>query len=245
MTQILMGMPITVEIVDYSHKGIFDDVFAYFAAVDQRFSLFKPDSEITAINQGHMSLKASSADMQAVLQIGEQIKQQTHGYFEVRRPDGVIDPTGIVKGWAIRNACRLIEAAGARNYFVDAGGDIQSSGAAGDGKAWMVGIRNPFNDREIVKTVRPVGHGIATSGTYVRGQHIYNPYRPAQPITDILSLTVIGADVLQADLYATAAFAMGEEGIYFIEEHPHLEGYLIDRNGIATQTTGFTAFVVS
>jgi thiamine biosynthesis lipoprotein len=245
MTQILMGMPITVEIVDYPHNGIFDDVFAYFAAVDRRFSLFKPDSEITAINQGHLPLTASSADMQAVLQIGEHIKQQTHGYFEVRRPDGRVDPTGIVKGWAVRNACRLIEAAGARSYFVDAGGDIQTRGKAADGKDWMIGIRNPFNDQEIVKTVRPRGHGIATSGTYVRGQHIYNPHQPGQPITDIVSLTVIGADVLHADLYATAAFAMGEEGIYFLEERPHLEGYLIDRKGLAAQTTGFSAYVVS
>lgn len=240
-----MGMPITIEVVDCPFDSLLDDVFAYFAAVDSRFSPFKPDSEITAINQGNLPLPAASTDMQEVLAIAEHVKQQTRGYFEIRRSDGVIDPSGVVKGWAVRNASQLIEAAGARHYCVDAGGDIQSRGKAPDGKDWKIAIRNPFNEREIVKAVCPHGHGIATSGTYVRGQHIYNPHRPDQPIAGIVSLTVIGTDVLEADLYATAAFAMGNEGVYFIEELPQLEGYMIDWRGIATQTTGFRAFAVS
>ena len=89
----------------------------------------------------------------------------------------------------------------------------------------------------------PRGRGIATSGTYVRGRHIYDPHRPALQITDIVSLTVIGSDVLEADRFATAAFAMGKAGLYFIEELPCLEGYVVDSNGIATQTSGFRAFV--
>jgi thiamine biosynthesis lipoprotein len=56
---------------------------------------------------------------------------------------------------------------------------------------------------------------------------------------------VIGVDVLQADLYATAAFAMGQQGIYYIEELSELEGYAIDKHGVASQTTGFSAFVIS
>ncbi len=242
--QLLMGMPITVEIIDCPSETLLDDVFAYFAAVDRRFSLFKCDSEITVMNQRPLALTAISAEMQEVLTIAEYTKRQTHGYFEICRPDGLIDPSGIVKGWSIRNASRLIEAAGARNYFIDAGGDIQSRGEAADGIPWKVGIRNPFNDQQIVKVLHPLGHGIATSGTYARGNHIYNPHLPDQPIDDIVSLSVIGDDVLQADLYATAAFAMGKAGIHFIEELPHLEGYLIDKNGIATQTSGFRAFVV-
>ena len=97
-----------------------------------------------------------------------------------------------------------------------------------DGEDWTIGIRNPFNEREIIKAVTPKGRGIATSGTYVRGQHIYDPHRPGRPIEDIVSLTVIGPDVLEADRFATAAFAMGKAGIHFIEEMPGLEGYVVD-----------------
>lgn len=244
-TQILMGMPITVEIVGCASKRLVGDVFAYFAAIDRRFSLFKPDSEITAFNQGRLAPTAISSDLREVLVLADQTRRRTRGYFDICRPDGLIDPSGIVKGWAIRNASRLIEAAGAKDYLVEAGGDIQSWGKAADGTDWKIGIRNPFDDREIIKTVRPLGRGIATSGTYARGDHIYNPHQPGHPIANMVSLTVIGPDVLQADLYATAAFAMGKQGIYFIEEQPQLEGYAVDMNGIATQTSRFGTFVVS
>ncbi len=238
-----MGMPITVEIVDCQVRNLLDDAFGYFDVIDRRFSPFKHNSEITALNQGRCAQADMSANMCEILTIAEQMRRGTHGYFDIRRPDGFIDPSAVVKGWAIRNASRLVEAAGARNYLIEAGGDIQSWGKAADGTDWKIGIRNPFNNSEIVKAVCPLGHGIATSGTYARGTHIYNPHRPAEPTADIVSLTIIGIDVLQADLYATAAFAMGKDGIYFIEGLSGLEGYMIDKHGIATHTTGFSAFV--
>jgi thiamine biosynthesis lipoprotein len=244
-TRILMGMPITVAIVDDAPGRLLDDVFDYFAAVDARFSVFKPDSEISALNQGRIAIADVSAEMQEVLGLAERTKRETDGYFEIRRSDGLVDPCGIVKGWAIRNAADLIRRSGARDFYVDAGGDIQTGGVNQDGEDWRIGIRNPFNEREIIKAVTPKGRGIATSGTYVRGQHIYNPREPGQRIEDIVSLSVIGPDVLEADRFSTAAFAMGKAGIHFIEELPGFEGYMVDATGIAIQTSGFKAFVLS
>jgi thiamine biosynthesis lipoprotein len=244
-TRILMGMPITVEVVDDAPGRLLDDVFDYFAAVDARFSVFKPDSEISALNHGRIAVADVSAEMREVLGLAERTKRETDGYFEIRRSDGLVDPCGIVKGWAIRNAADLIRRSGARDFYVDAGGDIQTGGVNQDGEDWRIGIRNPFNEREIIKAVTPKGRGIATSGTYVRGQHIYNPRAPGQRIEDIVSLSVIGPDVLEADRFSTAAFAMGKAGIHFIEELPGFEGYMVDAAGIATQTSGFKAFVLS
>jgi len=242
-TRLIMGMPVTVDIVDGDRPDMIDDVFAMFEAVDRRFSLWKPDSEICAINRGETALEYASQEMREVAALAEQTKRESDGYFDMRRPDGTIDPSGIVKGWAVRNAARIIEKAGLRHYFVDAGGDIQSSGDNGNGKPWTVGIRNPFNEHQIIKAVRPNGRGIATSGNYVRGDHIYNPLRPGEKVTGIVSLTVIGPDVLEADRFATAAFAMGKAGIHFIERQDGLEGYLVDERGIATQTSGFGDYV--
>ena len=244
-TRLLMGMPITIEIVDRAPARLMEDVFDYFAAVDARFSIFKPESEISALNSGRIAASDISPEMQEVLALAERTKRETDGYFEIRRADGLLDPCGIVKGWAIRNAADLVRDAGVRNFFVDAGGDIQCGGRNPEGEDWSVGIRNPFNEREIIKAVTPKGRGIATSGTYVRGQHIYNPREPGLPIDDIVSLTVIGPDVLEADRFSTAAFAMGRAGIHFIENLPGFEGYVIDGAGIATQTSGFKAFVLS
>jgi thiamine biosynthesis lipoprotein len=242
-TRILMGMPISVAIVDGASQRLIDDVFAYLASVDERFSLFKPDSEISAFNRGRVALSELSGPMREVLAIAARTKSETDGYFDIRRPDGSLDPSGIVKGWAVRNAADLLRSSGVRDFFVDAGGDIQSEGANADGEPWKIGIRNPFNEREIIKVVAPKGRGVATSGSYVRGPHIYDPHLPGRPIQDIVSLTVIGSDVLEADRFATAAFAMGRAGIHFIEASPNLEGYIVGADAIATQTSGFAAYV--
>ena len=241
-TRILMGMPITVDVGAGADGSILDAVFAYFEGVDRRFSTYKTDSEIEAINRARLAEADYSDEMREVLALAEQTKRETDGFFDIRKPDGSLDPSGIVKGWAIRNAARIVAETGARDFFIDAGGDIQSSGKNPSGNEWSVGIRNPFNTEQIIKVVHPRGRGIATSGTYIRGQHIHNPHAPEDPIVDIVSLTVIGPDVLEADRFATGAFAMGKDGIHFIEQMPGLEGYVVDKNGRATLTSGFGAF---
>ena len=241
-TRLLMGMPITVEVIGAANAGLVDRVFAYFEGVDRRFSTYRSDSEVSAINQARLAEANYSGEMREVLAIAEQTKQQTGAFFDVRTADGALDPSGIVKGWAIRNAAAILAGSGARDFFIDAGGDIQSAGRNAAGNEWSVGIRNPFDQTEIIKVIYPKGRGVATSGTYVRGQHIYNPHAPGRPIEDIVSLTVIGPDVMEADRFATAAFAMGGEGIAFIEEMPELEGYVVDRGGRATLTSGFQEY---
>jgi thiamine biosynthesis lipoprotein len=85
--------------------------------------------------------------------------------------------------------------------------------------------------------------GVATSGTYVRGQHIYDPIHNQTLPDGVVSLTVIGPNIYEADRFATAAFAMGLEGIYFIESLEGFEGYLINQQGQATFTSGFTEYI--
>jgi FAD:protein FMN transferase len=244
-TRILMGMPITVEIVGAANAATIDAVFDYLNLVDARFSTYKDNSEISAFNRGEVLPANLSAEMKEVLRLSAITRDQSKGYFEIRKADGTLDPSGIVKGWAINNSAKIIRSHGHVNFFVEAGGDVQTGGINEEGCEWRIGIRSPFHSDEIIKVVTPRGQGVATSGSYVRGQHIYNPHTPATKIEDIVSLSVIGPDILEADRFATAAFAMGEQGIYFIEMLPGFEGYLVNAQGIATQTTGFGAFVQS
>lgn len=240
-------MPITVDIVDHeSGSPLHEAVFSYFADVDERFSTYKDTSEISRINAGE-SISLSDA-MSDILALAEKTKQQTGGYFDIQKPDGTLDPSGIVKGWAIYNAAELLLSAGVKNFFIEAGGDIQPHGhppAREDGGIeWSVGIRNPFNGEELVKIIYPQGRGIATSGSYERGSHIYNPLNPEALLDEIISITVIGPNVLEADRFATAAFAMGAAGVEFIESLPEFEAYSIDKNGIATMTSNFSKFAL-
>jgi thiamine biosynthesis lipoprotein len=244
-TRLMMGMPITVDIPGPEHEEMIEIVFAGFAEVDARFSPYRENSEVSAINAGRLTAEAAGPQMAEVLAIARRMRQVSGGYFDILRPDGRLDPSGVVKGWAILQAARRIAAAGIADFYVDAGGDIQSDGVDEAGEAWVIGIRNPFSEEEIVKAVVPKGRGVATSGSYVRGDHIYDPHDPGRTISGIVSLTVIGPDVLEADLFATAAFAMGRRGIHFIEAMPQLEGYAIHPDGTALQTSGFREFVVT
>lgn len=238
-----MGMPITVEVVDPSvTEADIEKVFAYFRAVDDIFSTYKEHSEISKINRGELCAEEYSDEMKTILALSEQTKQETQGYFDIQH-NGIADPSGIVKGWAIFQAAHMLKKAGCTNFYIDAGGDIQVSGKK-DGNPWRIGIRNPFNRKEIVKVLAVMDKGIATSGTAIRGQHIYDPHLLHTPLQDIVSLTIIGPNVYEADRFATASFAMGKRGINFIEQLPGFEGYMIDASARATFTSGFERYVL-
>ncbi|MGH2508369.1 MAG: FAD:protein FMN transferase [Ktedonobacteraceae bacterium] len=245
-TRLLMGMPITVEIVERDMPVTPDDleqVFAYFASVDAMFSTYKETSEISQINRGELLAPAYSEQMQTILALSAQTKQETQGYFNIQH-NGVSDPSGIVKGWAIHNVAHMLQDRGLRHFFIDAGGDIQVAGKNTHGDLWRIGIRNPFNRTENVKILALTDCGVATSGTAIRGQHVYDPYNPNVPILDIVSLTVIGPNIYEADRFATAAFAMRSQGIQFIEQLTGFEGYMIDAQAMATLTSGFERYVL-
>jgi thiamine biosynthesis lipoprotein len=242
-TRLLMGIPITVEVLDARvAANDLAQVFAYFADVDDIFSTYKPTSAIARLNCGELSEEECGADVRTILALAEQTKRETRGYFDIWR-DGQRDPSGIVKGWAIQNAAGILAAAGFRDFYVDAGGDAQICGTR-HGAPWRVGIRNPFNRHENVKVLALSDCGVATSGTAVRGQHIYNPHAPDTPLRDVVSLTVVGPKVYDADRFATAAFAMGRGGIRFIQDLPGFEGYMIDAAATATYTSGFERYVL-
>src|ERR1041385_7241240 len=100
-TQLLMGMPITIEVLDAAVTvDVFDRVFTYFAAVDQTFSTYKASSEISRINSHAITVEQASQDMRAIFALAEQTRRETGGFFDMTR-DGIYDPSGVVKGWSI------------------------------------------------------------------------------------------------------------------------------------------------
>lgn len=241
-TRIIMGMPVTIDLPHARSPEPLESVFRYFEAVDRRFSTYKPESEISAINRGEIARDDFSPQMLEVFAIAETTRRETDGYFDIATPAGALDPSGIVKGWAIRNAAEMLLAMGITDFCLDVGGDIQCAGRNEAGEPWRIGIRNPFDPAGIVKIIYPATHGVATSGSYVRGGHIYDPALGTPPADAPVSITVIGPDILEADRFATAAIAMGNDGIAFIATRAGLEAYAIDASGIATATPGFSNY---
>ncbi len=236
-----MGMPVVVEVVDLNiTEEVFEEIFNYLISIDERFSPYKKTSEVSLYNEGKISKKNLSDDMKKVLELSEKTKKETDGFFDIEY-NGQVNPSGLVKGWAIYNASEILRKKGFRNFYVEIAGDIEISGLNNDGEKWIIGIRNPFNKKENVKVLYLSDVGIATSGTYERGKHIYNP-KEKREADEIESLTVIGPNVYEVDRFVTACFAMGIEGINFIERLDGFEGYMIDHQGIATFTSNFEKY---
>ena len=241
-TEIIMGMPITVAIPDREaldrdalvREGALlptldaaaEAVFQTFREVDERFSPYKETSETSRIDRGELNPRDASREMREVLQRAEETRRRTHGYFDVRF-NGRFDPSGLVKGWAIWRAARILDADGFVSFCIEAGGDIEVRGANDEGKPWVVGIRSPFDPSLLIRRLNLPSCGIATSGTYIRGEHIWNP-KTGSPANEIASLTVIGPNVYEADRFATAAFAMGPRGMEFMAGLDGFEAYMVD-----------------
>src|SRR4051812_12066265 len=66
----------------------------------------------------------------------------------------------------------------------------------------------PTERAAVAKVLEARDLAIATSGAYLRGQHVIDPHT-GRPPEGILSVTVTGLELATADAYATAAFAMG------------------------------------
>jgi len=216
-------------------------MFQFFQQVDECYSPFIENSDVSRINQGDLHEKEYSRELQEILALAQKTGSETKGYFDVWH-NGTFDPSGIVKGWAIQKASDIFRKS-TKDFYIEAGGDIQVSGRNDTQKPWRVGIRNPFNRNENVSVVELSNCAVATSGSAIRGQHIYDPVSSAS-LTDVVSMTVLAPRIIDADRMATAAFAMGKNGILFIEGLPGYEGYMIDSNRQATMTTGWYNFEV-
>ena len=245
-TEVIMDMPITVSIppmlgIDVPGE-VFDAIFAYFREIDEGFSPFKPGSEVSRMSRGELREYEASPRMREVLRICRETSAQTDGYFSAWY-GGAFDPSGVVKGWAVHEASRMLDEMGYFDHCIDAGGDIEARGRNAEGKPWEIGIRNPFDPTTIVKVLHLIDRGIATSGTYIRGDHIYDP-KTGKPVVDgFASLTVVGMDVCEADRLSTPAFAMGEAGIGFLASTPGIDAYIIGRDGMALFTPGLASYL--
>jgi FAD:protein FMN transferase len=230
----VMGMPIIVELRDgAADPALLDDVFAWFRQVDETFSTYRADSEISRIDRGELDPDDASPLVREVLDRCAELRLETRGYFDARA-GGRLDPSGLVKGWSVDRAATFLAAAGVDGFLISAGGDIVARGGP-----WRIGIQHP-REREYVAAVLEVDDlAVATSGAYVRGDHVVNPFTGRAP-GGILSVTVVGRDLASADAYATAAFAMGGDAAAgWLAQLRGYEAMVILEHDVVLTTPGF------
>jgi thiamine biosynthesis lipoprotein len=191
-------------------RAAFDLVMAWLHEVDRRFSTYRDDSEISRIGRGELSLAQAGDDVRWVLDRCARLRHETGGAFD-ERATGRLDPSALVKGWAVQCAADLLTAAGLTDFCLSAGGDVVARGAALPAAHWRVGVQHPGDRYAIAAVLEARDLAVATSGAYERGAHIVDPHTGTPP-HGVASVTVVGPDLGTADAYSTAAFAMGLDG---------------------------------
>jgi thiamine biosynthesis lipoprotein len=243
----IMGTAIRVELVGEPAQGdVADEVFGWFREVDTRFSLFKADSEMSRIARGELSEVEAHPDIHEVLGLCEAVRVRSGGAFDARRhrDDGLLDPTGLVKGWSVDRAGDILRSAGATDWSINAGGDILVHGLPRPGELWRIGIQHPQRRDAIAAVIQATDAAVATSGAYERGQHIVDP-RGSRPRDALQSVTVVGPTLALADAYATAAYAMGDGAAAWIAGLAGYEGGVITTSDRILWTEGMVAYLSS
>jgi thiamine biosynthesis lipoprotein len=115
------------------------------------------------------------------------------------------------------------------DFLLCVGGDTLAAGRPATGRAWRVAVADPTHQRAVAAVVDLEDLAVATSGTSERGDHVWNGRRPAPG--ELLSFTVIGPDIAEADAYATIGFAMGEAGIAWVAQRNGYRSLAIRTDG--------------
>jgi thiamine biosynthesis lipoprotein len=244
----IMGTTVSVAVrVPVVPGDVLDRFFDQLRAVDAQFSPYRDDSEVSRLARGELSEAEASPDLRHVLSACDHLALVTEGAFDARRhrPDGRPDPSGYVKGWAIEEAAWILDSAGARNYWVNAGGDIVARGEAAPGRPWRVGIQHPDRRDRVAAVLAVSDRAVATSGSYERGDHIRDPRSGGAVAPSALrSVTVVGPALAFTDAYATALFVMGLDGLHWLASRPDYEALAITADDRVVRTQGMERYLV-
>jgi thiamine biosynthesis lipoprotein len=215
-----------------------DAACALLHRLDDMFSTWQPDSPINQLRAGRLDPADTPPEVPVVLELCREAKELSAGWFDPWALPGGVDPTGLVKGWAVEQAVGLLAKRGVPAALLGAGGDIATLGRPPDAATWRIGIRHPWR-RDALACVIGITGAIATSGRYERGDHLTNPHDGSVPRT-VASATVIGDRLGIADALATAVAVGGDEALAAVRSVPGYEVYLIRSDGTESATDGVT-----
>jgi thiamine biosynthesis lipoprotein len=163
-----------------------------------------------------------------------------------------IDLGGVAKGWTVDRSADLLK--GYPSWLVNAGGDLYARGAGPSGEGWMVGVEDPYCPGSDALVMRITDVAVATSSTLRRRwasadgaqcHHLIDPRtgRPAE--TDLVSVTVLGRTVVEAEVEAKALLLLGSAGAASRAAWRDTVAILIDERGDVTLLGNAGEYVVA
>ena len=156
-------------------------------------------------------------------------------------PRVMLDCSAIAKGYGVDVVANLLRGFGIKNFMVEIGGEVVTSGVNPERLPWRIGVTKPTDDslsinNELQTVINVTDKAMATSGNYrnfyYKGgrkyAHTIDP-KTGYPVQhSILSATVITDDCATADAYATSFMVLGMENAKkVLERHPEMMVYFI------------------
>jgi thiamine biosynthesis lipoprotein len=218
---------------------------------DRVFSLYKPESPLSQLAAGKTSVSQCPPEVSEVWDECERWEKITDGWFSPFTPEHTFDPSGLVKTWAAKRAADALIGHGVVDFTLNAGGDVLVSDAASGELDWRIAVSKAVSIAEadagalaVVDLNGTAFRAMATSGSAERGSHIWNPRSDQDPAKALLQVSVIAKDLVEADIWATAAFAEGPNALARIDAQPDLEALAILPDGQIAATPGFMKLVL-
>lgn len=237
---------------DVDHKVISQDVekaCSVLVEADNRFSLYKPESEVSLLNSGKLDWDKASPVQKDIREKVLLWSRITAGYFDSVSSEGVYDPSGLVKTWAAANAGIYLEANGYRDFTINAGGDVYLGPEVKTQPLTRVGLANlkPISSKDaavnMVLDLKGTDYrAVATSGTAERGDHIWRKTDSLQE-SPVIQATVVAKDLVTADVWATALISGGAKALDRFESTLNPDeavAVMTFDNGRITASAGFS-----
>jgi thiamine biosynthesis lipoprotein len=169
-------------------------------------------------------------------------------------PRMMLDCSAIAKGYGTQVIADYLRNHGVKNFMVEIGGEIVTSGVNESRLPWKIGVTKPVDDpmmeRHDMQTVLNVtDKAMATSGNYrnfyyeggKKLAHTIDPQTGYPVQHSLLSATVLADDCALADAYATSFMVMGlERAKKLLERHPELMAYFIYSDGKGQNAVWFS-----
>jgi thiamine biosynthesis lipoprotein len=151
------------------------------------------------------------------------------------------------EGYATDKCRDIMLAKGVKAGIINGSGDMSTWGKQPNGKAWNIGITNPFHPEKLV-AVFPINNGaVTTSGSYEkfvvfdgkRYSHIINP-ATGYPATGLCSVTVFGPNAETANGLSTSLMVLGKTpGLLLLNKYPEYSCIMISDDGKVVKSKNF------
>ncbi|MEO6510219.1 MAG: FAD:protein FMN transferase [Nocardioides sp.] len=238
----VMGLPVSVALRGRHTDGPGADaawaaVMADLREADRVFSTYREDSFVSRLDRGEVVAADGPREVLEVLAIGERARLASGGAFDVVR-GGRLDPSGVVKGWAVERAARHLRALEDTDFCLSAGGDMVvhvASARAGDQRPdWRIGVEDASDPLRVLAVVALRDGAVATSGLAHRGAHVVDA-RTGRAPRRLSSVTVVAASLTDADVDATTALALDADAPRWLAARPGRTAYLQWTDGTTTR----------